>query len=332
MLSMQSLQGRDVVRYVHRTFLKSLAGDDRQGRLVRGCEDDRRRHPRLEGLQPSTCAHAPPVAGLEPREAVLRVGGGQVIANGLLVLQEFSRDDGADGVRPEVLGTCRRESIAVETSEGFKAADLEGIAEHTALPDWLGLGLGIRVGLVNRHHDPNDRRASLAGEPGARSPRRTEMRRMSAALLGAVLVCGGISVIEAGAAHAAPSVVQQAQTLHSDVVNLLSGYVRTYSPDLSAKDRAKVNALVAKADLALSRLDAAIKAIPQAKSASAHRAAVAAALARQTEAKAAATNGMSEVTPLLTAHMNVFELLGAKRDADRLMGQLDDLGSAIRAA
>ena len=158
------------------------------------------------------------------------------------------------------------------------------------------------------------------------------MRRVSAALLGVVLALGGLTLFAAGPASAAPSVAQQSQALHSDVMNVLNGYVRTYSPELSTGDRSRVRALVAKADLALGRLDSAIKEIPRARSEAAHRAAVATALARQVDAKGAATNGMAEVTPLLTAHMNVFELLGAKRDADRLMARLDELGSAIRTA
>lgn len=164
------------------------------------------------------------------------------------------------------------------------------------------------------------------------------MRRMSAALVGAVLTLGGVALVHAGLASAAPSapsvpsVVQQSQALHSDVMNLLNGYVRTYSPDLSASDRSRVNELVTNANRSLGRLEAAVTAISQAKTASAHRAAVATALARYSEAKSAATSGIAQVTPLLTARMNVFELLSAKRDADRLMTRLDELGSALRTA
>lgn len=148
----------------------------------------------------------------------------------------------------------------------------------------------------------------------------------------ALLLVGGISLSSVQPASAASSVVQQSTSLHGDVMTMLNGYLQAYGSELSAADRSRVSSMMDRAELSLARLDVAVRAIPAARTSKARRAAITAALARQAEAKAAATSGMTEVTPLLSSHMNVFELLSAKRDADRLMGRLDDLGSAIRAA
>lgn len=158
------------------------------------------------------------------------------------------------------------------------------------------------------------------------------MRRIRSAVVGVLLLAGSIGMADAGIANAATSVVEKSASLHGAVMTTITGYLQAYGSDLSPGDRTRVTALMDRAELSLTRLDSAVRAIPSARTVKAHRAAVAAALARQAEARSAASSGMSEVTPLLTSRMSLVELLRAKRDADRLMGQLDDLALAIRSS
>jgi len=105
-----------------------------------------------------------------------------------------------------------------------------------------------------------------------------------------------------------------------------------YGSTLTATERARVKVLISNADSAMTQLDFAVKAIDAAPTTKTHRAAVAEALTRFDAAKAAADAGVAEATPLLSARMNVFEMLSAKRDASRIMTQLTSLGASIRAA
>ena len=151
------------------------------------------------------------------------------------------------------------------------------------------------------------------------------------ALTGAAVV-GLASTTSASTVSSASPLAQQSQAWHRDAMSLLNGYMNTYGSTLSVKERAHITTLISNADAAMTRLDTAVKAISAATTTAAHRAAVAKALARFDAAKAAADAGVAEATPLLSARMNLFEKVNAKRDADRILGQLDALGSAIRSA
>ena len=89
--------------------------------------------PGLVGLQPADGDDAPPVAGLQAREAVLGPRRGQVVAEVLLHLQEVGRDDGADGVRAQVLGAGAAVPVPVEAGQRLGAARLQWAAQHVAL-------------------------------------------------------------------------------------------------------------------------------------------------------------------------------------------------------
>ena len=150
------------------------------------------------------------------------------------------------------------------------------------------------------------------------------------ALTGAAVV-GVASTTSASTVSSASPLAQQSQAWHRDAMSLLNGYMNTYGSTLSATERARVKVLIRNADSAMTRLDIAVKAIGTAPTSKARRTAVAVALSRFDAAKAAANAGVAEATPLLSARMNLFEKLNAKRDADRILGQLDALGSAIRS-
>jgi hypothetical protein len=162
---------------------------------------------------------------------------------------------------------------------------------------------------------------------------RRQVIALSVALaLTGVAAVGVASTASASTASAASHLTQQSQAWHRDALALLNGYLATYGSTLSPKERAHVTTLISNADAAMTRLDTAVKAISAATTTTAHRAAVAKALARFDAAKAAADAGVAYATPLLSSRMNVFEMLGAKRDSSRLMGELSALGSAIRKA
>jgi hypothetical protein len=151
------------------------------------------------------------------------------------------------------------------------------------------------------------------------------------ALTGAVFV-GVTSTASASTAASASPLAQQSQAWHRDALALLNGYLSTYGSTLTATERARVKVLISNADSAITKLDSAVKAIDAATTSKARRTAVVVALSRFDAAKAAADAGMAEATPLLSARMNVFEMLSAKRDASRMMADLDELGAAIRKA
>ena len=175
-----------------------------------------------------------------------------------------------------------------------------------------------------------------------REPRRclrrlSRMRRQFVALFVTLALTGAAAVGVASNASASTvattsHLAQQSQAWHRDALALLNGYLATYGSTLSPTESARVATLIKNADSAMTRLDSAVKAISTAPTSKAHRAAVTLALARFDAAKAAADAGVAEATPLLSSRMNVFEMLGAKRDSSRIMGELNALGSAIRAA
>jgi hypothetical protein len=152
------------------------------------------------------------------------------------------------------------------------------------------------------------------------------------------LALTGAGVVEVAATASAVTVsstsalARQSQAIHRDALDLLHGYMTKYGGTLSVTERVRVTSLIRNADAALTRLDTAVRAIGAASTPKAHRAAVATALACFADAKSAANRGVAEATPLLASRMNVFEMLGAKRDSDRMMAELDELGTAIRKA
>lgn len=93
---------------------------------VRGCALDMR-------LKPARCRHAPPIPGNKAREAILRHRRDQIVADALLVLQELSRDHGADRVTADVFGTRMTAPVTEETGEWVDAAGVQRPAKDVEL-------------------------------------------------------------------------------------------------------------------------------------------------------------------------------------------------------
>ncbi len=120
---------------------QKLEGDDLEGGLVGGFEDDGASGSSLLDLEPAGCADAPAVAGLETSEAVLRHGCAEIVAESFGGGEEWGVDDAADGVDAEVVGAGLAAAGAVEASHGLAAAGVERLAEDVfaAGLDWFCL-------------------------------------------------------------------------------------------------------------------------------------------------------------------------------------------------
>ncbi len=115
---------------------EELEGDDLEGVLVGGFEDDGAGGSGLLDLQPAGGADAPAVSGFEAGEAVLGHGGGEIVAEGLGGGEERGVDDAADGVDAVVVGAGLAAAGAVEAGHGLAAAGVEGLAEDVFAADF----------------------------------------------------------------------------------------------------------------------------------------------------------------------------------------------------
>ena len=100
-----------------------------QGAVFGGLEHDAGGVAGLQCLLPARGAEAPAVAGLEAGEAVLRQGGGEVVADGAAVGEEACRHDRADGVAAVVFGAGAAGAVAEEAGDGAVGAGGERAAE-----------------------------------------------------------------------------------------------------------------------------------------------------------------------------------------------------------
>lgn len=92
----------------------------------------------IEGALPGLDADAPAVAGFESGEAVLGVGGDEVVADGFLMAEEFIVHDDAYGVLAAVFGAGIAFAIAIEAGERICAAGLEDGAENVFYHEFTG--------------------------------------------------------------------------------------------------------------------------------------------------------------------------------------------------
>ncbi len=121
---------------------QEFEGDDPEGVLVGGFEDDGAGGSGLEDLQPACGADAPAISGFEAGEAVLGHGGGEVVAEAFGGGEEVVGDDTADGVYAEIVSTGVAAAITVEAGHGIAAAGGEGLAEDVFGGGLLGFGGG----------------------------------------------------------------------------------------------------------------------------------------------------------------------------------------------
>jgi len=119
---------------------KDLEGDDLEGGLVGGFEDDGAGCSGLLDLEPASGADAPAVAGAEAGESILRHWCGEIVAELPGDAEEVFGDDTADSVDAEVVRAGITAAVAIEAGDGIAAAELEWLAEHVAGGGFDGFG------------------------------------------------------------------------------------------------------------------------------------------------------------------------------------------------
>src|SRR6266508_5683668 len=165
-----------------------LEGDHLEGAAVRRGQHHRGRRAVVVRLQPPCRADAPPVARAQAGETVLGAGGREVVADLLLVGQEFAGHPRADGVVAEVLRTRVAAAVAVEAGDGVGAALVQVAAEYVAFArhgdsvartaPW-GRSRAMRAGrsrpgpavrCATRYGRPRPGRTRLPAGPGTAAP------------------------------------------------------------------------------------------------------------------------------------------------------------------
>jgi len=126
-------QGPGIVRHISGEFLKSLPGHVVECGGVRRPQHNGGSCSGLVGLQPPSGADGPSISRLQSGESVLGQGGAEVVADGLLMLEELRRHDGTHGVGAEIIGARRRVAISIEAGQRLHPAHVELAAEHIAL-------------------------------------------------------------------------------------------------------------------------------------------------------------------------------------------------------
>jgi hypothetical protein len=109
---------------------QKLEGNDIEGVLVGGLEDDRAGGSGPLDLEPAGGADAPTVAGFEAGKTELRHGSAEIVAQRLGGFKEWGVDDAADGMDAIVFGPRLATARAVKARHGFAAADVERLAEN----------------------------------------------------------------------------------------------------------------------------------------------------------------------------------------------------------
>jgi hypothetical protein len=115
---------------VDRVRLQIFQVTKREACFMRRSENNLRSMPGIERFLPPRCAEAPFVAGLQAGEAKLQIGSRQIVTSRFREGQEFSRQDNADCVRPDVLRTRVAAAISEKAGHGRCAADCQLAAEH----------------------------------------------------------------------------------------------------------------------------------------------------------------------------------------------------------
>src|ERR1035441_6620545 len=102
----------------HGILDEQIEGDDLQRCLVRGFQHNSAGGSGFLHLQPAGGADAPAIAGFEALESVLRLRGGEVVAQRLRCRKKGLVNDTADGVYTEVVGAGFATSAAIEAGHG----------------------------------------------------------------------------------------------------------------------------------------------------------------------------------------------------------------------
>jgi hypothetical protein len=108
---------------------EEFEGNNLEGVLVGGFEDDGACGSGLLDLKPAGGTDTPAISGFEASKSELRHGGAEVVAESLGGFEERRIDDAADRVDSVIVGTGLAAASAVETGHGLAAADVQGLAE-----------------------------------------------------------------------------------------------------------------------------------------------------------------------------------------------------------
>jgi hypothetical protein len=106
-------------------FAQSLQGNNVEGAFVGRRENDVRGRSIVMGTQPICSGDAPSIAGYQSWKPVLRHRGGEIVADSLLVVEKFSRDNGANGVASTIFRPRYATTVSVEPRDGVCATRLQ---------------------------------------------------------------------------------------------------------------------------------------------------------------------------------------------------------------
>ncbi len=119
--------------HIDTVFLQNRQRHDLKGSLVGRRQDDVGSEPIPVGSQPVPRRHTPAVTWHQAREAVLRLGRAQVVANASLVRQELRRNHCADGMATPILGSRRTAPVSIETRDRISPARLQRTTQDVAI-------------------------------------------------------------------------------------------------------------------------------------------------------------------------------------------------------
>jgi hypothetical protein len=118
---------------------EQLEGNDLEGVLVGGFENNGACGASLLNLKPAGGADTPAISRFETGEAELRHGGAEIVAEGFRGFEEWLVYDAADGVDSVIVGAGLAAAGAVETGHRLAAADIQGLAEDVFAAVFDGL-------------------------------------------------------------------------------------------------------------------------------------------------------------------------------------------------
>ena len=144
-------------RYIDRMLFKRGQRHDIQSPLVGGRQHHVGGSPVVVGPQPVDCCHAPSVPGYQPGEPVPEHRGAQIVADPLLVLEEFRGHHRSDGVAPPILRTGMAAAVSKESGDRVIAARLQRATQHVEISHLRSICHDLRSGSVEVKSGAPDR-------------------------------------------------------------------------------------------------------------------------------------------------------------------------------
>lgn len=215
------------------------------------------------------------------------------------MFEEFGRHDGADRMRPEVIGSGVAVPVAIEPGQRLQAADLQGIAEDVVLlhPSTLGK------------------------EPVVRHLRPTPVRWrtvIAASLVGALLLVG----VQPASATTA---LQDARQVRSELVRLTDAYAAKYASRVSPSERVELESMASQARRELTGVVVAVRKAQRTNKGVHWDDAV----ARHRSARQKAEANFARAQEILGPRLSLVEQWSAFTDYSEAMRSFDDLGDRI---